>query len=153
MQKIQAQIVLFISLLIVSALPLRADQEPRYPDMIGTWAGSYEVAFPKSHSRYPDGVDTFEIALEVYKQEANLIWATNRWRHVEASEWFEEETTGTFTRDEPNVLYLSEKAQAPADWASSGIFRTRVAGDHLYMTYISIGAGIAFSAILDRRQE
>ena len=153
MIRIPLKAVTILAALLIGIVSAHAAEPSPNPNIVGTWTGSYLVAFPKSHSRFPDRSIPAEMELEVYKQEDNLVWAINRWRHEGTTEWFEEMATGTYAPDEPNVLYLSESAPAPAEWAATGIMRIKVIGNSLYLTQTSAGSGVSYAAELTRKAE
>ena len=124
-----------------------------FPDIVGIWTGVYEAAFAKSHSTYPDRSGTMEMELDVYQQEANLVWAHNRWRPAGAESWHVEEATGTFKLESPKEIVFTERAPIPVDWASNGFFTGSVVDGTLFLTYHGLGNGISFAVALERRAE
>ena len=125
-------------------------QSDVFPDVTGVWAGEYPVAFAQSNPQHPDGLETIEMQLDVYRQEENLFWAHNRWRPVGTTEWVSEEATGTFRLDDPTALFVVESAPTPSEWSSTGFFVGTATGDTITLTYVGVGTGTSFSVELDR---
>jgi hypothetical protein len=130
-----------------------AQQSGTFPDVLGLWHGSYPVAYPRSNAHYPDQRVMSEMELEVYRQDANLIWAEIRWRVEGAEAWNVEECTGTFDLYTGTELALTENEPLPVDWATTGIYRGRYQDGKVYLTYHGIGGGISFSAALERQAQ
>ena len=125
-------------------------QTDGFPDVTGVWEGEYSVAFAQSNPHHPDGMETIEMQLDVYRQEENLFWAHNRWRPVGTAEWIREEATGTFRLDDPTAFFVVENAPTPNDWASTGFFVGAITEDAITLTYVGVGSGTSFSVELDR---
>ena len=135
---------------IVGVQDAALGQSDGFPDVTGVWAGEYPVAFAESNAQHPNGMETIEMQLDVYRQEENLFWAHNRWRPVGTAEWISEEATGTFRLDEPTALFIAESAPTPSDWASTGFFVGTATDDTITLTYVGVGTGTSFSVELDR---
>ena len=46
---------------------LALGQSNGFPEVTGTWAGEYQVAFAQSNPQHPDGMETIEMQLDVYR--------------------------------------------------------------------------------------
>jgi len=136
-----------LSLVILNATAIRAAD---FPKVIGTWAGSYNVAFSKGHGHFSEEKKGVQMELRIFKQDENLIWAENRWRVNDQSEWHSEHTTGTFDLLDQTKLNIVEIAPKPGI-GSTGFFEGRVKDGKMYLTYKGIGAGISFAAVLERK--
>lgn len=121
-----------------------------YPDIRGKWAGTYKVAFPAGHATHADAALDSEMVLDVYKQEGNLIWVTNRWRRVGSENWITEYGTGSFDREDPDELVISEEGPAPEEGVNTGSFIGEVDDGNLYLNYLGPGDGVSFSVELKR---
>ena len=129
------------------AVPATAQEAP-FPQVVGTWTGSYPVAFPASNQKFPDQSAMMQMELEIYRQEDNLLWAYNRWKPVDDGAWHEEAMTGTFDLHQTTAVTFVESAEAPTKWASTGFFKGTVQDDTLFLTYHGIGSGATFSVAL-----
>ena len=121
-----------------------------FPNIVGTWIGSYNVAFSKGHGHYGEEKKGVQMELHIVKQDENLIWAENSWRVNETSRWHSEHTTGTFDlldRTKLNIVEISPKPEV----GSTGFFEGRAKDGKMYLTYKGIGAGISFAAVLKRK--
>ncbi|MEM1369366.1 MAG: hypothetical protein AAGG02_15425 [Cyanobacteria bacterium P01_H01_bin.15] len=123
-----------------------------FPDVRGTWSGSYQVAFPNGHPDYPDQSVSTSMELEVYKQEGNLIWVINRWRRNNSDDWVIEYGTGTFDLDEQDELVIAEKEESPEiPGVNTGMFIGEYEKGALYLNYIGVDGGMTFSVELRKR--
>ncbi|WP_170763938.1 hypothetical protein [Ruegeria lacuscaerulensis] len=136
-------IVLALSL----ASPASAEQGSGFPQIVGTWTGTYLVAFAKSNPNHEKGLLKTEMELEITKLDGNLITATNRWRRIGDSEWIVEEAMGTFSLDDPTRFVLAEAGISGED-VSAGIFNGVYLDDVIMITYAGPGTGVAFAAQL-----
>ncbi|MCR9088395.1 MAG: hypothetical protein NXH97_16825 [Rhodobacteraceae bacterium] len=92
---------LVAALLLAAPAPAAADDGSGFPQVVGTWTGTYLVAFAKSNPNHDKGLLRTEMELEVTKLDGNLITATNRWRRIGDTDWVVEEAMGTFQLDDP----------------------------------------------------
>lgn len=122
----------------------------RFPSVTGTWSGSYAVAFPRDHPHHPDQALVRQMELDVYKQEGNLFWATNRWRKDEESDWVVEYATGAFDLDERDEFVLTKHRPAAEDRTNPGFFLGELDDGKLYLNHAGQGNGISFSVELRR---
>ncbi|WP_372574174.1 hypothetical protein [Ruegeria jejuensis] len=137
-------------LVLAVAAPASADEGEGFPQIVGTWTGTYLVAFAKSNPNHEKGLLRTEMELEITKLDGNLITATNRWRRIGDSEWIVEEAMGTFSLDDPTRFVLAE-AGISGDDVSSGIFNGVYLDDVLLITYAGPGTGVAFAAQLVKK--
>ncbi len=129
-----------------------ADEGGGFPQIVGTWHGTYLVAFAKSNPNHEKGLLKTEMELEISKLDGNLITATNRWRRIGETEWIVEEAMGTFALDDPTRFVLAE-AGISGDDVSSGIFNGVYLDDVLMVTYAGPGTGVAFAAQLVKKDK
>ncbi|MFA3918236.1 hypothetical protein [Ruegeria hyattellae] len=137
-------------LVLALAAPTSADEGGGFPQIVGTWTGTYLVAFAKSNPNHEKGLLRTEMELEITKLDGNLITATNRWRRIGDSEWIVEEAMGTFSLDDPTRFVLAE-AGISGDDVSSGIFNGVYLDDVLLITYAGPGTGVSFAAQLVKK--
>lgn len=128
-----------------------AQDSGRFPDITGTWEGSKTTAFAKTHPLFSDGTSTVAMEIEIYRQQNNLFWLTQRWRRDNQSEWNEEQAVGTFFLLEDDEFMITEIGPAP-ETGQSGLFLGEMEDGRMYVTYAGIGSGVTFSAVLDRKQ-
>ena len=136
--------------LLVFAPNTAAIGSDEFPNVLGVWTGTYNVAFSKGHEHFGEEIRGAQMELHVVKQDKNLIWAKNRWRVKEHGEWFDEYTTGTFDLLERTKLNIVEIAPKP-DIGSTGFFEGHVNDGKMYLTYKGIGKGISFAVVLERK--
>lgn len=141
---------LALSIALIFATPVSADDGSGFPQIVGTWHGTYLVAFAKSNPNYDKGLLRTEMELEITKLDANLITATNRWRRIGETEWIVEQAMGTFSLDDPTRFVLAE-AGISGDDVSSGIFNGVYVDDVIMVTYAGPGTGVAFAAQLVKK--
>ncbi len=141
--------VAVLSLLVFnpSTAAIGADE---FPNVVGVWTGTYNVAFSKGHGHFDEENHGAQMELHVVKQDKNLIWAKNRWRVKAYREWHDEHTTGTFDLLERTKLNIVEIAPRP-DIGSTGFFEGHVKDGKMYLTYKGIGKGISFAVVLERK--
>ena len=139
------------ALLVVSAAFALAEDASGFPDIEGTWAGSYKVAFPHDHAVFHDQSVAISMELEVYRQEANLIWVVNRWRRDGQEEWIVEHGTGAFDLRDRSELIITERGPPDHPHATVGLFSGAFDDDTLYLTYSSFTNGVTFSVALERK--
>lgn len=137
--------------LVLPLLMTTGASADRFPSITGTWSGSYTVAFPRNHPQHPDQALPTQMELEVYRQEGHLVWAINRWRRDEASDWVVEYATGAFDLDDRDEFVLTEEGPAAEDWINTGFFLGELDDGKLYLNYVGQGDGISFSAELRRK--
>lgn len=130
--------------------PSSADEGSGFPQIVGTWHGTYLVAFAKSNPNHGKGLLKTEMELEVTKLDGNLITATNRWRRIGDEEWVVEEAMGTFSLDDPTRFVLAEAGISGED-VSAGIFNGVYLDDVIMVTYAGPGTGVAFAAQLVKK--
>ncbi|WP_226688897.1 hypothetical protein [Ruegeria arenilitoris] len=135
------------ALALALAAPASAEDGSGFPQIVGTWHGTYLVAFAKSNPNHEKGLLQTEMELEVTKLDGNLITATNRWRRIGDKEWIVEEAMGTFSLDDPTRFVLAE-AGISGDDVSAGIFNGVYLDDVIMVTYAGPGTGVAFAAQL-----
>ncbi|MCP4316172.1 MAG: hypothetical protein GY789_09175 [Hyphomicrobiales bacterium] len=123
----------------------------KYHDIKGTWAGSKTTAFAKTHPLFPDGTSKVAMEIDVYKQQDNLFWLTQRWRRDDQPEWDEEYAVGTFHLLEDDEFMITEIGPAPST-GQSGFFVGEMEDGRMYLTYAGIGGGVTYSAVLDRKK-
>lgn len=143
-------ISLAFTLLILGASlggPAQADD---FPDIRGKWIGSYKVAFPAGHSTFANTALDTVMELDVYKQEGNLFWVTNKWRRAEADSWITEYGTGSFDLEDPDELVISEEGPAPETGVNTGSFIGEYDDGNLYLNYLGPGDGVSFAVELTR---
>ena len=94
--------------LLAVATATSADEGSGFPQIVGTWHGTYLVGFAKSNPNHDAGKGLLktEMELEITKLDGNLITATNRWRRIGDTDWIVEEAMGTFSLDEPTRFVL-----------------------------------------------
>jgi len=132
------------------AAPISAEEGSGFPQIVGTWTGTYLVAFAKSNPNHEKGLLKTEMELEITKLDGNLINATNRWRRLGDKEWIVEAAMGTFSLDDPTRFVLAE-AGLSGDDVSAGIFNGVYLDDVLMITYAGPGTGVAFAAQLVKK--
>ncbi|MCG7522726.1 hypothetical protein [Ruegeria sp. Ofav3-42] len=137
--------------LLAVATPSSADDGSGFPQIVGTWHGTYLVAFAKSNPNHEKGLLKTEMELEITKLDGNLITATNRWRRIGDTEWIVEEAMGTFSLDEPTRFVLAEAGISGED-VSAGIFNGVYLDDVIMVTYAGPGTGVAFAAQLVKKE-
>ncbi|SDW29115.1 hypothetical protein SAMN05444358_101425 [Ruegeria halocynthiae] len=142
---------LSIALALALAAPVSANEGGGFPQIVGTWTGTYLVAFAKSNPNHDKGLLRTEMELEIVKLDGNLITATNRWRRIGDKDWIVEEAMGTFSLADPNSFVLAE-AGISGDDVSSGIFQGVYIDDVIMVTYAGPGTGVSFAAQLVRKK-
>ena len=140
------------ALVLAIAAPANAEDGSGFPQIAGTWHGTYLVAFAKSNPNHDKGLLRTEMELEITKLDGNLITATNRWRRIGKTEWIVEEAMGTFSLDDPTRFVLAE-AGTSGDDVSSGIFNGVYVDDVIMVTYAGPGTGVAFAAQLVKKDQ
>ena len=143
---------LALSIALIFATTVSADDGSGFPQIVGTWHGTYLVAFAKSNPNHDKGLLRTEMELEITKLDGNLITATNRWRRIGETEWIVEEAMGTFSLDDPTRFVLAE-AGISGDDVSSGIFNGVYVDDVIMVTYAGPGTGVAFAAQLVKKDQ
>ncbi|WP_170328387.1 hypothetical protein [Ruegeria arenilitoris] len=140
-----------ITILALSiAAPASAEDGSGFPQIVGTWHGTYLVAFAKSNPNHEKGLLKTEMELEITKLDGNLITATNRWRRIGDTDWIVEEAMGTFSLDDPTRFVLAEAGISGED-VSAGIFNGVYLDDVIMVTYAGPGTGVAFAAQLVKK--
>ena len=129
--------------------PAQADD---FPDITGKWSGSYKVAFPSGHSTHANSALDTVMELDVYKQEGNLIWVTNKWRRADADTWVTEYGTGSFDFEETDEFVISEEGPAPDAGVNTGSFVGEFDDGNLYLNYMGPGVGVSFAVELKREE-
>lgn len=142
---------LTLVLALILAPAAYADDGGGFPQIVGTWHGTYLVAFAKSNPNHEKGLLKTEMELEITKLDGNLITATNRWRRIGDTDWIVEEAMGTFALDDPTRFVLAEAGISGED-VSSGIFNGVYLDDVLMITYAGPGTGVAFAAQLVKKK-
>jgi hypothetical protein len=132
------------------AAPASAEDGSGFPQIVGTWHGTYLVAFAKSNPNHEKGLLKTEMELEISKLDGNLITATNRWRRIGDKDWIVEEAMGTFSLDDPTRFVLAEAGISGED-VSAGIFNGVYLDDVIMVTYAGPGTGVAFAAQLVKK--
>ncbi len=143
-----------LAVLLTLALPPSASAEEGsgFPQIVGTWTGTYLVAFAKSNPNHDKGLLRTEMELEITKLDGNLITATNRWRRIGDQDWIVEEAMGTFSLANPTHFVLAE-AGISGDDVSSGIFNGVYLDDVIMVTYAGPGTGVSFAAQLVKKKD
>ncbi len=134
------------------AAPASAEEGSGFPQIVGTWHGTYLVGFAKSNPNHAKGLLKTEMELEITKLDGNLITATNRWRRIGDTDWIVEEAMGTFSLDDPTRFVLAE-AGISGDDVSAGIFNGVYLDDVIMVTYAGPGTGVAFAAQLVKKEK
>jgi len=142
---------LALALLLLTASLTTTTLADDFPDITGKWAGTYKVAFPAGHATHANAALETMMVLDVYKQEDNLIWVTNRWRRVGSESWITENGTGSFDLEDPDELVISEEGPAPQEGVNTGSFIGEFDDGNLYLNYMGPGDGISFSVELKRQ--
>ena len=140
-----------LALLLGSAAFSVAQDDGGFPKIEGTWAGSYKVAFPHDHAVFHDQSVAISMELEVYRQEANLIWVVNRWRRDGQDDWIVEYGTGAFDLKDRSRLTITERGPAEHPHTTVGLFNGAFDEGTLYLTYSSFINGVTFSVALERK--
>ncbi len=140
------------AIVLALSTPVSAEDGSGFPQIVGTWTGTYLVAFAKSNPNHEKGLLQTEMELEITKLDGNLITATNRWRRIGDKEWVVEEAMGTFSLDDPTRFVLAE-AGISGDDVSSGIFNGVYVDNVIMVTYAGPGTGVAFAAQLVKRDK
>lgn len=122
-----------------------------FPDITGKWVGTYKVAFPAGHATHANQALDTMMELDVYKQDGNLIWVTNKWRRVGTEDWITEYGTGSFDQEDPDELVISEEGPAPQEGVNVGSFIGEYDDGNLYLNYLGAGMGVSFSVELIRQ--
>lgn len=143
---------LTVALSLAFAAPATANEGSGFPQIVGTWTGTYLVAFAKSNPNHEKGLLQTEMELEITKLDGNLITATNRWRRIGDKEWIVEEAMGTFSLADPKSFVLAE-AGISGDDVSSGIFQGVYIDDVIMVTYAGPGTGVSFAAQLVKKAD
>ncbi|MEX0307530.1 MAG: hypothetical protein AB3N12_09105 [Ruegeria sp.] len=143
---------LSVALVLALAAPASANEGSGFPQIVGTWTGTYLVAFAKSNPNHDKGLLRTEMELEIVKLDGNLITATNRWRRIGDKDWIVEEAMGTFSLADPNSFVLAE-AGISGDDISSGIFHGVYIDDVIMVTYAGPGTGVSFAAQLVKKAD
>ncbi|AXT27048.1 hypothetical protein D1823_10955 [Ruegeria sp. AD91A] len=138
--------------ILAVATPSSANEGSGFPQIVGTWHGTYLVAFAKSNPNHGKGLLKTEMELEITKLDGNLITATNRWRRIGDTDWIVEEAMGTFSLDEPTRFVLAE-AGISGDDVSAGIFNGVYLDDVIMVTYAGPGTGVSFAAQLVKKND
>ncbi|WP_170400758.1 hypothetical protein [Ruegeria arenilitoris] len=133
------------------AVPASAEDGSGFPQIVGTWHGTYLVGFAKSNPNHEKGLLKTEMELEITKLDGNLITATNRWRRIGDTDWIVEEAMGTFSLDDPTRFVLAE-AGISGDDVSAGIFNGVYLDDVIMVTYAGPATGVAFAAQLVKKE-
>ncbi|KIC44073.1 hypothetical protein RA28_13870 [Ruegeria sp. ANG-S4] len=141
---------LAMTVTLAIAAPADANEGSGFPQIVGTWTGTYLVGFAKSNPNHAKGLLKTEMELEITKLDGNLITATNRWRRIGDTDWVVEEAMGTFSLDEPTRFVLAE-AGISGDDVSAGIFHGVYLDDVIMVTYAGPGTGVAFAAQLVKK--
>ena len=143
--------VLAIVAIVLSSIAVSSVSANEFPDVRGTWFGTYKVAFPHGHPEFPDQSVATSMELEVYKQEGHRIWVINRWRRNNSDPWVVEHGTGSFDLDEQDELVIAEKKLSPeVPGINTGMFIGEYDQGVLSLNYIGTGAGITFSVKLQK---
>ena len=140
----------FTALILAFVTPAFAEQGSGFPQIVGTWHGTYLVGYAKSNPNHAKGLQKTEMELEITKLDGNLITATNRWRRIGDTDWIVEEAMGTFSLDDPTRFVLAEAGISGND-VSSGIFNGVYLDDVIMVTYAGPGTGVAFAAQLVKK--
>ncbi len=141
---------LALAIALTFTVPASADDGSGFPQIVGTWTGTYLVAFAKSNPNHEKGLLRTEMELEITKLDGNLITATNRWRRIGETDWIVEEAMGTFSLDDPTRFVLAEGGISGDD-VSAGIFNGVYLDDVIMVTYAGPGTGVAFAAQLVKK--
>ena len=139
--------------LATAAIVSAVAQDPTYPAVTGVWHGEFDIAFPRTHPLFPEQSKHVTIELDIYRQEANLLWAENRWRRDGEDASNVEHVTGSFRLDDPTALVLTEIGPLPDEGSQTGMFLGTVADERIFLTYSGIGGGATFSVELRRRAD
>lgn len=142
---------LVAALVLVIAAPATAETGSGFPQIVGTWHGTYLVGFAKSNPNHEKGLLKTEMELVITKLDGNLITATNRWRRIGDTEWIVEEAMGTFSLDDPTRFVLAEAGISGED-VSAGIFHGVYLDDVIMVTYAGPGTGVSFAAQLVKKE-
>ena len=142
---------IFTAFILALTSPAFAEQGSGFPQIVGTWHGTYLVGFAKSNPNHTKGLQKTEMELEITKLDGNLITATNRWRRIGDTDWIVEEAMGTFRLDDPTRFVLAE-AGISGDDVSAGIFNGVYLDDVIMVTYAGPGTGVAFAAQLVKKK-
>ncbi|MEM8662443.1 MAG: hypothetical protein AAGF35_16280 [Pseudomonadota bacterium] len=138
-----------ISFLLLIHAPAFAQTEG-FPDMIGVWTGSYNVAFPEDHSHFSSEIKGVQMELHITRQDGNLFWAQNRWSLDGHTDWHVENGTGTFDLLDRSALSIVETTPDP-EYGSTGYFVGKLVDGKLYLSYLGSGRGISFATVLERK--
>ncbi|WP_170333857.1 hypothetical protein [Ruegeria arenilitoris] len=142
-----------VTVLVLSiAATANAEEGSGFPQIVGTWHGTYLVGFAKSNPNHEKGLLKTEMELEISKLDGNLITATNRWRRIGDTDWIVEEAMGTFSLDDPTRFVLAEAGISGED-VSAGIFNGVYLDDVIMVTYAGPGTGVAFAAQLVKKDD
>lgn len=125
----------------------------QHVDLMGTWEGTHNIGFARTHPTFPDEIIEFDTQVEIYKQVENLFWLANRWRVTGDTAWEEEFAVGTFLANDKDHFVFSEMGGHENPVALPGFFLGRIDDDVMYLTYDGAGEGVAFNAILTRVTE
>ncbi|MEM6462145.1 MAG: hypothetical protein AAF724_09540 [Pseudomonadota bacterium] len=127
-----------------------AQDSGRSPNILGTWTGSATAAYVKSHPQFGDSTATVELELNVYKQQGNLIWMTQKWRREGQSDWNEADSIGSFFAHENDEFMIIEMATPPSSGAA-GFFMGEIDDGQMELTYTGTESGVAFNTVLNRQ--
>ena len=141
-----------ISMMMVCLVSGSFAQTSEYPDITGTWVGSYVAGFAKTNPVFPDGTVETNVELEIYRQQDNLLWVINRWRRTTETQWVEEYAVGSFLAGEDDELIINEIGGNKSPIAHPGFFFGELDDGRLYVTYAGDPHGVAFNAVLERQR-
>ena len=146
-RRLSAAAVLAILVLAPNTVAGAADE---FPNVVGVWTGTYDIAFSKGHGHFEEEAHGAQMELHITKQDKNLIWAKNRWQVNKHGKWHDEHATGTFDLLERTKLNIVEIAPTPAI-GSTGFFEGHVKDGKMYLVYKGIGNGVSFAVVLARK--
>ncbi len=142
--------IIKIALMLVGMGVATSVSADNFPDIRGKWVGSYKVAFPAGHPTLADSAVDTVMELDVYKQEGNLIWITNKWRRADSETWITEYGTGSFDLDDRDELVISEEGPSEIEGVNTGTFIGEFDDGNLYLNYLGPEDGVSFSVALKR---
>ncbi len=128
-----------------------AQDSGRSPIILGTWTGEATAAYVKSHPQHGDGTATVELELDVYKQQGNLFWISQKWRREGQSDWNETNSVGSFFVHEDDEFMITEMGMTPGSRAT-GLFVGEIDDGRMELTYTGTDTGVVFSTALDRKR-
>ena len=137
--------------LIFGAMIATSAAAQEYPDMSGTWEGTYTAVSPTNAGGPGPRFRNAEWQIEISAQEDNVFWGQSKWRRSGSDSWTESEITRNLNALGSGAVGMIETSPDPTVGVNA-LINGQLDGDSLYIDFRGLRAGVTYSTVLHRSE-